>query len=323
MQATIEVVTGLLVGRRFDISAGAPATFGRSEEATVCLTHDGQIADLHFTVECSEAGCVLRSLAEASPTYVNGEAAAERKLEVGDKIRAGKTILAVARIHEPFAPGRPAGPGASAGASATAAASSGGSPASAEAEVEERVGLDLLDWLTLEDEDVVELAGPDDPAPELEATFTKKEKFPAALRVAAHRLTAREAVWWGILSLDDLFGDSVPEVDAPCIEAARAWVADPIEENRRAAETAALESGFEGIACWVAQGAFWSEGSIAPPGIQAVPPDERLAGQAVTAAMLLGAAHGEAKDAPKRYRAFLAKALEVGEGKHPFPDPPA
>jgi Family of unknown function (DUF6931)/Inner membrane component of T3SS, cytoplasmic domain len=319
MQATIEVVTGILVGRRFDVADGAPAVFGRSEDSTVCLSFDPEVAQTHFSVECTGAGCVVRALSEIASTLVNGESIGERTLEVGDRITAGKTSFVVARIHEPYAAVRPAPVAAGAAAASAVPAPSATTPP--EPEEEERKGPELLAWLSLEDEEVVAIAKPDQPAADLAEALRKKKQYQAALRVEGHRLGPRNAVWWGVMSLDGLFGDDVPEDEVLPLEAARAWVAEPTEENRRTAGDAAAEVKHAGLACWPAQAAFWSGGSLAPEGLPEVPPDARLTGQGVTAALLMAAAHGAPAGAKGRYERFLALAKDVAEGKHPYPEP--
>jgi hypothetical protein len=313
MQATIEVVTGILVGRRFDIAEGAPAVFGRSEGATVCLSFDPLVAETHFSVECTDAGCVVRALDPAAPTLVNGEGVGERTLEVGDRISAGKTDFVVAKIAEPFSAAKPA--------PAAAPAAAGAAAETAPEPEEEKTGPDLLAWLSLEEDDVVAVAEEGQGAEDLAEALRKKKQYQAALRVESHRLGARSAVWWGVLCLEGLFGDDVPEDEVGPLAAARAWVADPSEANRRAAGDAAAEVEHAGLACWPAQAAFWSGGSLAPEGLPEVPPDVRLAGQGVTAALLMAAAHGDPAGAKGRYERFLALAKEDAGGEHPYPDP--
>ncbi len=90
-------------------------------------------------------------------------------------------------------------------------------------------------------------------------------EFPDAVRFLAHALPKREAVWWACLCAREAAGADPPEPVAAALRAAEAWVADPSEENRRAA----VARGRGGRAAappagCAAAAAFWSGGSLGP-----------------------------------------------------------
>ena len=66
--------------------------------------------------------------------------------------------------------------------------------------------------------------------------------------------------------------------------------------------------------------AFWSGGSIVPAELNAVPPDDKLTGQAVTSSLMIAAVSGDPTKAKERYRSFLAKAPDIASGKIPLPE---
>ena len=51
MRVTLEVRSGLLIGRRFDVVPGPGTVFGRSEQASGFIPHDPVIGDFHFMVQ--------------------------------------------------------------------------------------------------------------------------------------------------------------------------------------------------------------------------------------------------------------------------------
>ncbi len=136
-----------------------------------------------------------------------------------------------------------------------------------------------------------------------------------AIRLLAHALPKREAVWWACVCARSVLGNGPPEVTA-ALQAAEKWVADPSEENRRASQRAAEAAGMGNPAGCAAMACFWSSGSLAPPNVPAVPPAEHLTGHGVAGSVLLAAVASEPAKAPERYKQFLAWGQEVGDGVH-------
>ena len=87
----------------------------------------------------------------------------------------------------------------------------------------------------------------------------------AAVSFLAHALPPREAIWWGCLCLQKAAGAGLPEGEAAAFRASAAWVLDPTEENRHAAEQAAAAAGKGTAAELLAVGVGWTGGSLAPP----------------------------------------------------------
>ena len=93
-----------------------------------------------------------------------------------------------------------------------------------------------------------------------------------AVRFLAYALPKREAVWWACQCVRSVAAEAD---ELPGLQAAEAWVRDPSEENRRAAMEAAESLEFGSPDAWAAVGAFWAEGSLAPPDAPVVPPGRR------------------------------------------------
>src|SRR5947207_9939431 len=90
-----------------------------------------------------------------------------------------------------------------------------------------------------------------------------KQNYQQAVKLLAHALPKRSAVWWACLcARQTLPPTASPEVKA-ALAAAEKWVSDPTDENRRAAYAAAEKAGVGTPAGCAALGAFLSGGSLA------------------------------------------------------------
>lgn len=303
MRVILRVKTGPLAGQNIHLREGQAAEIGRTQWADFNFPHDTEMADVHFAVHCARRGCILRDLGKGAGTLVNGEPVSETVLQPGDEITAGITAFVV-RIPED-------GSAASDAIVIPAPAKANGDEADAAAgEAKTPSALDLCGYLEL-NEEAQKLA---DQAPSPQqwlAALAAADQLYSALRVQSHLLPPREAVHWACQCLRDVYGDDLTDAPAESLQAAEQWVDEPNEDNRHAAETAAEASNYEGAAAWVAAAAFWSGGSIAPPGMDEVLPDDRLTGQGVTSALLIASADPDPTAAPERQRDFLRMATEA------------
>jgi hypothetical protein len=135
--------------------------------------------------------------------------------------------------------------------------------------------------------------------------------FPDAVRFLAHALPKREAVWWGWVSARRSAGPSPPPLIKAALAATEAWIAQPTEENRRAAHEAGKAADLGTPAGCAALAAFFSGGSLAPAHAPAVPPGEYLTAKAVSGAVVFAAVANEPEKAPEKFNNFLTQGLEV------------
>lgn len=142
----------------------------------------------------------------------------------------------------------------------------------------------------------------------------EQQQFPDAVRLLAHALPKREAVWWACLCARAVAGSNPPPLIAAALQAAEKWVVDPSEENRRAAMPAAEAAEFKTPAGCAAVAVFWSGGSLGPPNVPVIPPGEYLTAHGVAGAVMLAAVQSEPEKAPEKYRKFLAQGIEVANG---------
>jgi hypothetical protein len=312
VQLTLQVTTGPHAGRKVLLKSGQIARIGRTEWADFSFPQDAELADVHFAVQCQLQGAKVRKLAADKSLAVNAKEVTEVELKPGDAIQAGKTAFLVA-FDGQVLPASPIAAAAAVSAAATTATSAAGPAA------KEPTALEVAEQLQLGDEELA-VAAKVKTGPDLVAALAAKGAFAKAVRVQAHLLPKRHAVWWGHLCVTDACAGALTVPEAAAQEAAHAWVKDPSEPNRRQCEFAAAKTKYDGPGSWLAMAAFWNGGSLAPPEQPEVPPDDKLTGQGVTSSLMIAAVTGDPTKAKDRYRAFLAKAPAVASGKIPLPE---
>lgn len=309
MRITLQVTAGPDAGRKVHLKSGQTAQIGRTEWADFSFPRDPKMAEVHFALECNLHGGRLRDLGSAEGTWLNGQRVSDADVKHGDEIQAGTTTMQLLVGGEAL-------DSTLTGAAFVGALADGASePAAPPAPTAE----ELCEYLDMNAE-AREIAAANPDAQTFLAALTAQNKYPSAIRLQAHLLPKREAVWWAHQATDEVCGSLLPKNEAKALAAAYTWVLEPNEEHRRAAEAAAAATKYEGPGSWVALGAVWSCGSLAPPGMAEVPPDDRLTGQALTSALMIAAYHGDPLKAPQRQRDFLQRGQEIALGKLRLPE---
>jgi hypothetical protein len=134
-----------------------------------------------------------------------------------------------------------------------------------------------------------------------------------AVRLLAHLLPRREAVLWAwSCARRSAPADADPALTA-CLGATEKWIAQPTDDHRRAAMTAAQDARVGTPAGAAGLAAFLTGESLAPAGYPAVPPAEFLAAQAVAASVMLSAVSGAPRDTQAKYRDYLVRGFELAQ----------
>lgn len=137
----------------------------------------------------------------------------------------------------------------------------------------------------------------------------REEMLEDSVRVLAHILPRAYGVAWACECWQEARQGAEPNpADKAAIAAARRWLNDPSEDNRRAALELADRLGYESPAAWLAAAAGWSGGSMLAPDLPPVSPPAGLSGQAVMAAVMLAAAEDPPGYTP-RLASFVDRAL--------------
>ena len=139
-----------------------------------------------------------------------------------------------------------------------------------------------------------------------------KEKFGDAVRVLAHLLPKRVAVWWACRCARQASGDQLPPKLEAAVKAAETWIAELSEKTRYTAFSLANQAGLGTAAGCAAMAAFASEGSLAPADDPVVPPPEGLAAQLVAASVLIAASQNPL-EMTSQIRTFLEQGRRLYE----------
>jgi len=154
---------------------------------------------------------------------------------------------------------------------------------------------------------------PDMPPIDFVNALTAHGAYADAVQFLARALPKREAVWWSCCCARELGIDAMRPELAASLQAAEVWVRRPNEENRRAAEKAARLAKASHPARWSAMAAFWSGGSLAPPGEAEAKPPEDFTAKAVAGAVAMAAALDAAKS-EARNKLFIGYGIDIALG---------
>lgn len=154
---------------------------------------------------------------------------------------------------------------------------------------------------------------PPGPPADFVRALVEREQFADAVRLIAHALPRREAVWWAWVCARRSAGASPPPAIAGALDAVERWIAQPDDANRRTAMKAAEEADIGTPAGCAGLAAFFSGGSIAPPDAPAMPPAEHISARAVAGSVVLAAVVAEPELAAEKFRAYVQQGLDVAD----------
>jgi len=141
------------------------------------------------------------------------------------------------------------------------------------------------------------------------------------IRLLAHALPRREAVWWAWSCASKVAGEEPAEVIQAALNATRDWVADPTDEHSRNAMEKAEQADMGTPAGCAALAAFLSGDSLAPPEIDPVEPSEFVGAKAVAGSIILAAVSQEPEKAEEKYVEFIEEGLGVADKVNLFLPP--
>ena len=143
------------------------------------------------------------------------------------------------------------------------------------------------------------------------ALLIQNKQYIDAVRVLAYALPIKDAITWGNSCARQSSEPNPAEKLAAALNAVDKWLAEPSDENRRAAMRAAEQAEFSTAAGSSALAVFLSGGSLAPPDAPVVPPEKYQAANAVVGVVLLSAIANEPEKAEGKYQAFLEQGQKI------------
>ena len=135
-----------------------------------------------------------------------------------------------------------------------------------------------------------------------------------AVRVMAHALPKREAVWWACMCAASTAPASLPEEDRLARETAELWVRQQKDEPRRAAYAHAEKVNFQTAEAWTAAAAYFSGDNLSLPNLPVVPPPAHLTGVAVTGSVTLSSVREDVSRQKARLKRFLESGRNIAAG---------
>lgn len=134
-----------------------------------------------------------------------------------------------------------------------------------------------------------------------------------AIRMLAHGMLPRQAVWWACLCVRHAGESDLPPAERAALQAAIAWVVDPSAANQQAAKAASDEATLDTPAGGAALAAYWC-GSAPAPDQAVVPLRPELTAKLAGGCAFLAAARSPSSNLNWAYRQFIALALDVDCG---------
>lgn len=145
--------------------------------------------------------------------------------------------------------------------------------------------------------------------------LVEKELHPDAIQLIAHYLPKRQAVWWACQCVKTTFGPKTTPQMKTALEAAEKWVAQPTEENRRAAQQAADLEESGSAAQVVGLAAAFSE---QPPAADArIREKQQYMTAKLAAGAVLLAATSDAEKAKQNLAEFVSQGITVVNRTYP------
>lgn len=184
-----------------------------------------------------------------------------------------------------------------------------------------RTALEVCRAAELEDEALALLGDGEQPRAFVDALIAAGNHV-AAVRFLAFALDRRPAVWWAWVCARRAHGETPAPAIQTSLDATKTWIADPSDANRRAAMARAEAAEFGTPAGCAGLAAFFCGDSLAPPGVDPVPPGEFMAAQAIAGCIILAAVIDPPELAEERYQEYLRQGFEVAEKTALWTPPP-
>ncbi len=142
----------------------------------------------------------------------------------------------------------------------------------------------------------------------------KNNLFEDAIRMLAHALPKRLAIWWACLVAELVTPVSPNSIHYHAYKAVEAWVRNPTETNRRIAEKAGAVADYKSAASWAATAAFWCTGSIGAEGDPMVAPPDYLYTHAIVGAIGLAAVTPVPDHYEENLQAYYYLGIDLAKG---------
>jgi len=135
-----------------------------------------------------------------------------------------------------------------------------------------------------------------------------------AVRLVAHGLPAREAVWWACMCARHTASVTLPDTDRLALEAAEAWVRRPSDEAKQAATMRAEAAAAKSPEVWAAIAVAWSGVSVPSSDPRRRSPSRKVPGTAVVSSVVMASLRNTPKASQVRLERFLQSGRDIAAG---------
>lgn len=135
-----------------------------------------------------------------------------------------------------------------------------------------------------------------------------------AVKLLAHALPKRLAVWWACLAARKAQTPSTSEENMQALLMAESWAKKPTEEVRLRCKELSEKTLYKTAASWAATSATWCAGSMTNKGEPDIPPPPYLYAHAVAGCIILAAATIEPENNDQYLELFLAQGINLACG---------
>ena len=135
-----------------------------------------------------------------------------------------------------------------------------------------------------------------------------------AVKLLAHGMPKREAVWWACLAARQAQSPEAEEDDIQALLAAEAWARTPTEPHRQRCRTLSAKTKYQTAASWAATAAFWSTGSLAKAAEPDIAVPQFLYAHAVAGAVSLAGATIDPSLGDQIHQCLLNQGLDLARG---------
>lgn len=138
--------------------------------------------------------------------------------------------------------------------------------------------------------------------------------YPDAIKLLAHGLPKREAVWWACLAARDVQNPQTDENNINALIAAESWAKKPSEKTRLHCKALGDKTRHQTPASWAATAASWCHGSLADEGQPTIEPPEHLYAHAVAGCVSLAAVLSDPITPEKPFLRYMNQGLDLARG---------
>lgn len=138
--------------------------------------------------------------------------------------------------------------------------------------------------------------------------------YPDAIKLLAHALPKREAVWWACLTARDIQGPQTDENNVNALIAAESWAKKPNEKARLRCKALGEKTRHQTPASWAATAASWCHGSLAGENEPVIEPPKHLYAHAVAGCVSLAAILSDPITPEKPFQRYMNQGLDLARG---------